>query len=212
MNSEPDVRRDISARSFLSRALKHLESDELSSTWAAALELRLGIEARYNEYLSAYEKAVGQRKREWQLNKLEKQVETAFRTGGKLVQLVLVDGATNAQLGEFWHTPVTKSLRAMGERLGNNLHYTGIERLVTNQIWRDYKAYLLDVADELKFATTGTLTGPPINKPSTNSTTFSIEGDWTALLPPGRRIGHRITLWELVDENKAKVSDGKPTR
>ena len=195
----------IQSRVLLASARDLLANDHLHSILSASLLLRLGIEARFNEYLDAYEKTSKIRKREWHLSKLEKQVNKAFRTGDQIVKLQISDAESGTSLGVNWYTPVTPRLRNFGEKLGDVLHYKGAQKLASADL-NGHKDFLKEVISELSFATSGTLTGPPITDPSSNTTTFSIEGDLTSILHSGRRIAWNMDLLTMSSANRATAS------
>ena len=195
----------IQSRVLLASARDLLRNDHLHSILCASLVLRLGIEARLNEYLDAYEKTSKIRKREWHLSKLEKQVNKAFRTGDQIVKLQISDAESASSLGVYWYTPVTPRLRNFGEKLGDSLHYKGVQKLASTDL-NGHRHFLNEVVKELTFATSGTLTGPPITDPNFNTSTFSIEGDLTSILHSGRRIAWNMDLLAMSDANRAMAS------
>lgn len=127
----------------------------------AALEIRLGIEARLHEYLDAAQKSAILKKRGWQVSKLAKDLDRRYKAKTKIVSFMIlgIDGTSNRT---FLFTPVTDRAKKIAEQLGNYLHYS--ERV--NQAegaWRNRLELLVtEGIGELTISTTGTLLAPPM--------------------------------------------------
>jgi hypothetical protein len=61
-------------------------------TFYAAFELRCGIEARMRQYLRAREDVSDKKAKGWQLNRLARDIEAAFRTGNKFIRMGIRQG------------------------------------------------------------------------------------------------------------------------
>lgn len=163
---------------FLERALAHLErfDDEVDtpSLFYAALELRLGIEARLWEYLRPALKELGKEPTsvgEYAATKLlrrlvdlnpDAQNQTTFR--------VTDEQSGNSTVMEY--TPVSRELASLHGRLGEILHFNFFIR---NERWYlrralesrgqrsllDYRELLGRTVTELQKATAGTLLNNP---------------------------------------------------
>ncbi len=88
----------------------------------AALELRLGIEARHHEYLDAAEEVAVLKKRGREVATLAKDLERVFKTGGKIASLEVLNTDRVPTGRRFLFTPVPKRANQVAQRLGDFLH------------------------------------------------------------------------------------------
>ena len=100
----------VSSRDYLARARLCLDGGQISALFYAAFELRCGIEARMQEYLEVQEHISKKKRQGWQVAKLARNIEDAFRLGDKKAILNVRDKQTRELLFEFVYTPVTTSL------------------------------------------------------------------------------------------------------
>lgn len=128
----------------------------------AALELRCGVEARLKEYIQAIEHIPKSKKKEWAVAKLRRSIESAYKTGDKIMIFTIhfpEDGKELALL----YTPVTKRLQDIAERVGDYLHYPTKPELVDKAGWWKELRRLLDEAYPLlMLANSGELIGLPL--------------------------------------------------
>lgn len=151
------------ARGYLERAKSQLESGTKASLFYAAFELRCAIESRLQEYLYVQEDVSEKKKKGWKIVDLARQLETVFRLGDRIVQLVFLDKKTGRKVSTYF-TPVRKSLRNKGERLGSYLHAMKSFKDDADPWWITTRNFLEDVLKEAYMATAGTLLGPPLKK------------------------------------------------
>jgi hypothetical protein len=164
----------IDSRSFLKRAIDNLEIFEKEGIAAnffySALELRFGIEARLNEYISAALNINGS-------SKVKVPEHAATRLLARLNNLnehsenekcLRFTSNKNDNSTELVFTPVTKNLANIHGKLGELLHYKFFNN---NEYWyvRDlfinsnkksilnYVALIKEGIEELKYATSGNL-------------------------------------------------------
>lgn len=157
----------IDASSYLERARERLNEERLDSLFYAALELRCGIESRLQEYLEAQEHIAKCRRSGWQIPRLAKNIERAFKLGNKIARVTIFDPGTEDKIASFIYTPVTSELQKNGQRLGNLLHALKRGRPVDDPWWGETRAFLEKVAEQLAVAVSGTLLGPMIWNPKT---------------------------------------------
>jgi hypothetical protein len=162
----------VDAKSYLERARERLNEERLESLFYAALELRCGIEARLQQYLEAQEHIAKCRRSGWQIPKLAKNIERAFKLGNKIARVTIFAPDTEKQIASFLYTPVTSELQKNGQRLGNLLHALKRGRPVDDPWWGETRAFLGKVADQLAVAASGTLLGPMIWNPKTGQATM----------------------------------------
>ncbi len=111
-----------SSRAFLARARGQLNETQPEGILYAALELCLGIEARYHEYLNAAAELASLKKRGWQVSQLAKDLERVFRSGEKIASVQLLEHKDGPVRRTFLYTPVRRRTRSIAERLGDYLH------------------------------------------------------------------------------------------
>ena len=112
----------ISSRDYLDRAKDCLANDEPRALFYAAFEIRCGVEARMQEYLEVQRHISKKKRQGWQVAKLARNIEDAFRLGEKDAVIRVRDPESSEVLFEARYTPVRKSLQNKAEKLGNFLH------------------------------------------------------------------------------------------
>jgi hypothetical protein len=200
----------VKASEYLARAQHLIGSNAQASFFYAAFELRCGIEARLKEYFDAQAETTAKRRAGWQIDKLAKQVESVFELGSnKGYRMTVFEPTTEAVISAVIYTPVTRQLQKFGERLGGYLHSQNSNRLDELNFWVDLKKLLGLTAEELAFACSGTLMGPPLVHPQKpGERFFSIDGDQRKLFPAGKQIGWRYEVYEIeyLDEPDSNTS------
>lgn len=86
----------------------------------AALELRLGIEARLAEYAAHVIGISKKQAKEWEIKKLGKTLNEAYGLGEKM--LVIIMRLSDGSEAQFIYAPVSLRLQDIGKRLGVFLH------------------------------------------------------------------------------------------
>ena len=165
----------VTSRDYLARARRQLNTRRADALFYAALELRSGIESRLQEYVEASAFVTKQRIHGWQIAKVAKGLERAFKLGDKIVQLTIRDRQRRRPSITLYHTPVSARLRGMGERLGDMLHALKKFRSPSDPWWSDSRAYLEDVYEQLRLATIGTLLSPMLLNRATGQATVVSE-------------------------------------
>ena len=178
IHSHPFLNFNVSARSFLARAVEHIAAYEkeegVEHFLHAALHLRFGIEARLNEYLKPALKSVGQHQKassDYVASVLLKKLLSIDPDAGIASNLEV----TNQQSGRkaiMQFVPVSKRLASIHGRLGELLHF---KLFTNNQHWMirkplggspdssiaDYLPLLKEGVEELRAATSGLLLSHP---------------------------------------------------
>ena len=165
--SEKQQQYSSHSRDFLHRARLRLDEKRPESLVYAALELRMGIEARMQQYLEAQEEVSAKKKKGWQIAVMARNIENIFRTGDKIAAFAFdpVDPGEGTHPFTLYYTPVNTTLRKKAEQLGNYLHSAGIVELTNENKWRTFRALLEDIYEELRRANIGTLLGVPLLSP-----------------------------------------------
>ena len=161
-------------RDYLLRARGMLDENKPHTLFYAALELRFGIEARLRKYLNIINELSEKKKKGWQIAILDKNIESIFRQGNKLVKLEFFDSYQN-RLVELIYTPVSKKLVHDGEKLGELLHSNSHYKTQIKNWFEETQVFLEKIYLELELANKGTLLGPPLFHPKLNRFDFAIE-------------------------------------
>ena len=166
---------EIDSRSYLKRAKYRMNEDSLHSLFYAALELRCGIESRMQQYLNSQEHISKRKKKGWQIAKLGKNIEKAFRTGNKITKLNITNKKSGKHLQTLYYTPVTSTLQKQGKKLGNYLHAAKKFHSSSENFWDVFRTVLINVSEGLDIANYGTLLGPPLIHPNKKQMYMNVE-------------------------------------
>ena len=165
----------ISSRDYLARAKLCLENNGVEFLFYAAFEIRCGVEARMQEYLKV-QKHISKKKRQgWQVAKLARNIENAFRLGEKNAVLRILHKDTKQVEFEARYTPVKASLRKRVEKLGNYLHSAKKYHAPDDEFWGKLRADVEKAVEELERATTGRLLGPLLIHPNKKHIDMKLE-------------------------------------
>jgi hypothetical protein len=179
---------EITSRDYLKRALAQIAEESEQALFYAAFELRCGIEARMQQYLRAWNEIFEKKKqkvKEWQIDKLARDIEAAFKTGNRLIRIGARDKDSKELMVCFYHTPVTSSLRTKGKKLGDVLHAMKEHRTSDDTWWEKFRTELAETAAELRIANIGTLLGPPtLLRPTEDRLLMEMQTEE----PPGRDV------------------------
>jgi len=162
----------ISAHCYLERAKKQLGQGKREALFYAAFELRCGIESRMQQYLEVRHDLSKKRKSGWQIAKLGKDLDHAFKVNNKVIEVVFKDGNKERRLFYF---PVTKSLRKKAEKIGDLMHAMQKLKVDNDLWWVESRRFLKETFDELKKACAGNLLGPPLMKKSNGNLNMYVE-------------------------------------
>lgn len=108
----------VKAKDHLARARARLDEHAPESLFYAALEIRCGIEARLKEYFDAQAETTKKKRQGWQISKLARQVESAFKARNKAIRLIVFDVETKELIKEVLYTPVTRRSRRWARNSG----------------------------------------------------------------------------------------------
>jgi hypothetical protein len=165
-----------SAEDYLRLADRLLSSGKVEELFYAAFELRAGIESRMQGYLEAQKHISKKKKKGWQIAKLGRSIEEAFRLGNKVAEIRVYEPESKKPIACLYYTPVTSALRMKAEKLGNYLHSASVTKVSNKDWWDNFRTLLEGISDQLRDATAGALLGPPITQKSTGTTTMSVTG------------------------------------
>jgi hypothetical protein len=172
----------------------------------AALELRLGIEARLHEYLDAADEVATLKKRGWQVSQLAKNIDHVFKLGEKIASFAVLGEEGEPPRRTFLYTPVSRRTRQIAERLGDYLHFTPRFAPRKEAWWQELHDLVEEGIRGLDVATTGTLLAPPLLNKATGEGLVlaelpdgvAFEMAQTALGRPGETIKVRVDYHEKL--------------
>lgn len=166
----------VTAEDYLDRAISLINTGDRGCLIYAALELRAGIESRMQEYLEAQEHISQKKKKGWQIAKLGKNIEEAFKLGNKVAKIQVFEHDGLAPIAILYYTPVTSTLRKEAEKLGEYLHALSLKKVSNDEWWGNLRILLDNISGHLREATSGVLLGPPMLQKSTGKSNVSISG------------------------------------
>jgi hypothetical protein len=166
---------NASSRGFLARAQLRFAEAAPEALLYGALDLRLGIEARYHEFLDAAEEVNSLKRRGWRIADLARDLEGVFQIGETIASVSLLEGPDKKVTKTFYYTPIARQTRGIAERLGDYLHVTDRFR-PRDEKWRTGLRTLIDEGIAgLRASTTGTLLAPPLWKVRGKEATLLLE-------------------------------------
>lgn len=127
----------------------------------AALELRLGVEARLREYIEAIDHIPKNQKQQWEVAKLGRSIESAYQTGDKIMIFTIHFPDDGAEL-KLLYTPVSERLREIAKRLGDYLHAKKHTHTDKPEWWTELRSQLNEAYPLLMLANSGELVGLPL--------------------------------------------------
>jgi hypothetical protein len=119
------------------------------------------VEARLKEYIEAIEHIPRAKKKEWAVARLGRSIETAYRTGDKVMIFTVRFPEDEIEL-RLTYTPVTKRLQEIAQRLGDFLHAPRTTCELGPDWWSELRCLLNESYPLLKLATAGELVGLPL--------------------------------------------------
>jgi len=163
----------FSSRAHLKRARSHLDSQSRESMLYAALELRMGIEARMHQYLEVWDHIPKRQKKDWKIAALAGNLDRAFIDSKKICRWNVFRRDSGDPITCLYYTPVTASLQRAGSLLGSYLHSP--KELITDEWWETLYSFLINTYSELQTANIGTLLGPPMLNKKTGGVEMIME-------------------------------------
>lgn len=157
----------VASADYVDRIKALLDGDTPASLIYAALELRCGVEARLREYIDTIDHIPKAQKKEWAVAKLGRSIESAYRTGDKIMIFTIIFSEDGAQL-QLMYTPVSKRLQDIAKRLGDYLHAPRPSEIENPAWWQQLRNLLAEAYPLLKLACTGELVGLPLIHRPTN--------------------------------------------
>ncbi|VVE51094.1 hypothetical protein PCA20602_04708 [Pandoraea capi] len=158
----------------LFRASALLKEGGKASLLYAALELRMGIEGRLHDIKDANADIVKMRKGMWEIAKIGKNLDQAFRTGQKICEFSI---QTTDRIYSVFFGPVGKDLRAIGMRLAACLHSAQNPKAYSDEWWHVLEADLRRGIELLSVSCACAVMGPPMLNAATRQMSMNIYPD-----------------------------------
>ena len=150
----------VTSRAYLERMKARMDEGTDEALFYAALELRCGVEARMQEYVETIEHLPKASRDQWEIAKLRRSLESAYRTGDKtLIYCFEFPDGAQMQLTFF---PVMKRLQTLAEKMGNYLHAVKPNRAAKAGWTNAMREHLKEAYPLLLMATSGELVGLPL--------------------------------------------------
>lgn len=151
----------VASSNYLERMNSQLSMGTRASLIYAAFELRCGVEARLREYIETIDHIPKAQKKDWAVVKLSRSIESAYRTGDKIMIFTITFPEDGAQL-QMTYTPVSKRLQDIANRVGDYLHAIKPEYIEDPGWWQQLRDLLTEACPLLKLANSGELVGLPL--------------------------------------------------
>ena len=151
----------VNSTSYLHRARCRLDSGLPEDLFYAAFEIRCGVESRMQEYLEFQQHVPKGRKQDWEIVKLGKSIDEAFKTA-QVARVRILDLATHSEKAVLYYIPVSPVLQDIAKRLGDYLHAQKKFRKPEDPWWNEMRELLESAANLLNEANQGELLGPPL--------------------------------------------------
>ena len=149
---------------FAKRARDLLATEQSDKLLYAALEVRLGVEARLQSYVQANDQVSSAIKRGWQIPKLFKGLEKTFSNSSQVVEFVV--SAADVDPVKMHFIPVSDQLRNLAERFGNALHLTASSHSSPTW-WQELRTSVEQATRDLEICSGATLLGTPLREHKT---------------------------------------------
>lgn len=146
---------------YLDRMKTRMDEGTEEALIYAALELRCGVEAKLREYIETIEHIPKAQKKEWAVAKLGRSIQSAYRTGDKIMIFTIRFPEDGAEL-RLLYTPVTKRLQDIAKRLGDFLHVPRGTPMDEVKWWKTLRALLDEAYPLFMLANSGELIGLPL--------------------------------------------------
>ena len=115
-------------------------------------------------------------KKGWQIAKLGRNIEQAFRLGNRVAEITVIESGSKIPIAVLYYTPIKATLRKKAQQLGACLHALSFQKVANDSWWINFRTLLEQTSNELHEATEGVLLGPPILQHSTKQISLSVSG------------------------------------
>lgn len=144
---------------FAGRARSLIDSGDRASLLYAALEIRLGVEARLQSYVQASHEVSAALKKGWQIPKLFSGLEKTFSNSSQVVEFTMSSPSSPPITLHF--VPVNAQLKRDAEQFGNALHVTAKSHS-EDDWWTALRMVAERAVVDLEICSRATLLGVPL--------------------------------------------------
>jgi len=161
---------------FAQRAAALASTGSKADILYAALEVRMGVEARLQSYVQANNQVSAALKKGWQIPKLFKGLERTFSNSSQVVEFVT--SVPGIEPVKMHFIPISSRLKCHAERFGNALHVTA-DSHSSEQWWNELELSVREAIRDLEICGQATLLGVPLLEPGTGHvlTAFEFNND-----------------------------------
>ena len=161
-------------RDFLRRAENLLALKTAAGLLYAALEIRMGVEARLKSYVEANDDIARKIKNGWQIQKLARSLQEVQDTA-TVVHITYTLRRPGSPRVTLRFAPVSGQLQKMAEQLGDHLHFRDASTAERQVRWSKLEALVNEVMPYLKIAASSDLLAPPILDPASSRLELKLE-------------------------------------
>ena len=171
----PDLLYSTWTKSFVARGRGLFDSGDYANLLYAALEVRMGTEARLQSYVHAHKQISGQIKNGWKIKELADSLAKHFVKDDLVAQVTVTETSGAPPVATLQYIPVSAELRKVAEQLGNYLHHREYKVNRDESWWAKLRELVSSGLDHLSVCAGGTLLGPPLWRPSTGEVDIKLE-------------------------------------
>lgn len=159
---------------FAGRARELLSSGTRAGLLYAALELRLGIEARTQAYIQANDQISNELKKDYHAGKLTKALKATHSDGKYVARVEMLVADDKPPICSYSFIPLSGRLQEVYNLLGGYLHYKEQGPSFTDPWWDSLKELLERGTVDLEICSKGELLGVPLWRQSTGELNIKI--------------------------------------
>jgi hypothetical protein len=162
--------------SFVERAENLLARGKKADLLYAALEVRMGIEARLQSYVHAHKDISKKIKNGWEIKRLAKALDEKGSWTQRVCEIELLFQVDGSSMAKLYFIPISSELKAIGAQLGDFLHYRESSVSRNAAWWERLRTTLDDGIRELRVCAQANFLGPPLfRKDDPNTVDMKIE-------------------------------------
>lgn len=166
---------DVRASEFAYRAKELIASKQAEQLFYAALEVRMGVEARLQEYVRANAEIHSHLRNGWRIHSLAKGLDEHFQRARDSAQVTISIRGEKDPVLVLRYTPVCAELEVIAQRLGDYLHFRTHRVVRNHEWWKQFRELVTRGQFLLEVSCSGNLLGPLIFNPVTKQLKYAAE-------------------------------------
>lgn len=148
--------------SFVARAEDLVACGNKADLLYAALEVRMGIEARLQSYVHAHKDISKKIKNGWEIKKLSRALDEKGNWTQRVCEVEFLSQVDGSSMAKLYFIPISSELKAIGAQLGDFLHYREGSVRRNAAWWENLKMTLDRGIRELRVCAQANFLGPPL--------------------------------------------------